>query len=225
MVAVLDSRGGAYLKEGLDLAIVDKPEKTRKARFVGTPGTEALTPRSILELPVDILAACCTSEKSDHWREPPIASRRSLSRRQRTARRRRPPTEFFGRRESSSCPDILGKRRRCCCELLRVGAEPFQPAVGRRRGSHQTSAQDEAGHAKRWLRNSPRLRDELPERSACPGPRLIGMPRPSMIQICAPRLRLLLLGGCCGLRSDRGHLAVTPLERSGRRVSITSVPP
>ena len=55
VVAVSDSRGGAYLKEGLDLAIVDK-QKDSEGTVVGTPGTEALTPRSILELPVDILA-------------------------------------------------------------------------------------------------------------------------------------------------------------------------
>jgi glutamate dehydrogenase/leucine dehydrogenase len=53
-VAVSDSRGGVFAKEGLDLEIVSK-HKDSEGTVVGTPGTKPLDKMAILELEVDIL--------------------------------------------------------------------------------------------------------------------------------------------------------------------------
>ena len=55
VVAVSDSRGGVFDADGLDLELVAK-QKDTTGSVLGTPGTDGLTAKSILEVPVDILS-------------------------------------------------------------------------------------------------------------------------------------------------------------------------
>lgn len=77
VVAVSDSRGGVHALGGLDLDLVEK-QKDTTGSVVGTPGTDALTPTSILELPVDVLAPAAlenqiTEENADRIQAKVVA--------------------------------------------------------------------------------------------------------------------------------------------------------
>ena len=77
VVAVSDSQGGVFSAAGLDLELVAK-HKDATGQVCGAPGTDSLTPKAILELPVDILVPAAlenqiTAENADRVQAKLIA--------------------------------------------------------------------------------------------------------------------------------------------------------
>jgi glutamate dehydrogenase (NAD(P)+) len=74
VVAISDRSGSVYNENGLDLAAVAR-QKAETGSVAGTPGTQQLGPRDVLELPCDILVPAATQMQITADNAPRIQAR------------------------------------------------------------------------------------------------------------------------------------------------------
>jgi glutamate dehydrogenase (NAD(P)+) len=130
IVAVSDSRGGIHAPEGLDpAAAIEHKRKTKSV--VGLPGTTEITNEELLAVPCDILIP---------------AALENVLRADNAARvQARLVSEAAN---GPTTPAHPGQRRRRDRQLLRVGPEHRERAVGREDRQRQAAREDGTGHGR-----------------------------------------------------------------------------
>ncbi len=163
VLAVSDSRGGIYDKQGLRLDLVNAA-KDKKGTVAAARG-QKISNAELLELPVDILVpaalegAITRAERPAH---PGQDHRRGRQRADDAGRRRHPAFERNDRH-----PRHPGQRRRRHGLVLRVGPGPVLVLLGLRRRSQPPRADDPPGLRGR-RRNRPEARHRPENGSAHP---------------------------------------------------------
>ena len=142
IVAVSDSFGGVYQKSGLSpMAVMD--HKRRTGSVVGLEGVDNVSSDELLTVPCDILVPAALENQLREDNAGDVQARMivELANGPTTARGTPDPPRA-GDPDHSRYPCELGRRVR---QLLRMGAERPERAVGRQRSKRQARARHEAG--------------------------------------------------------------------------------